>query len=830
MSLDAILESPRLMMKLSFPPVMLQLMEEAAKPEPDFSVLGKIISTDPALSTTILSLVNSPFYGLSQEVSDLKRAAIVLGTRELLNLAVTVSYQKHTISSLEECDYDIYNDWMLTVWGAISAQLIASRTCPEHADKIYLCCLLKDISLLFLRCAAPEELPDKCHKESITMSYPDQDMVENDVWGMTHGALSQLLLSRWKLKTLECPSLLHHHSLDDLDSFDLPTQAVILATKWAEMELGSFSAPFNVLQFEVKLQTALNMDAEDIEGFRSACRIKFQSMLSTLGMVERDSGARFYNHSIKSLQSSYFMSLELLTAEGGLDSIPRIIGRHVKLNWDVNEWELALKSPDLDKYSLYKAEETGLDKVASKVVRPDLRWSARGVGIKITSRGVDYGEFRYASSGLSKDEKKNLELYFKFVGQAYEHYCSNRYLNEGRSVTLETLPLGIARLDISGDLLDMNEEMGKLLGGAGISGIKDFGELLDIGITAGLGSDWREFVDDESKKSYSKILCVRLRTGSAPREACLYFSAYKQKSEEGMAISVIMEDMTEVSESQIQALKQRDFLEGLIDSMRDVVLTVDAKGNVHYASSRYSKIFLGRNIFTIASPTESFTGRWGPEIFEDKKTVVEVLMKRTDSAGLPFELVISQLAGAGDKYLIVARDMTTIRRLEEKLKKQAVFDGLTELFNHTQFNTMLAREITRSRRTKRPVGILFFDLDGFKKVNDTEGHQVGDDVLKTVAKILKEELRAGMDFPCRYGGDEFGVIVTEVRPDSLEMIGNRIRMKIEKKFSGRVTISGGMTVLEDGDTSVSMLKRADKAAYDAKDLGGNLLKWAEKES
>lgn len=828
MSLDEILESPRLMMKLSFPPVMLQLMEEACKSEPDFAVLGKIISMDPALSTTILTLVNSPFYGLTQEVSDLKRAAIVLGTRELLNLAVTVTYQKHISSKAEDEEYKIYSDWMLTVWGSISAQLIASRICPEQADKVYLCCLLKDISLLFLRTAAPKEIPKFAKLDSVTRSYPGQAEAENEAWGMNHGALSQLLLSRWKMKNLDCPSLQHHHAVDDLDSFDLPTQAVILATRWAEMELGNDSAPFNVLQFEVQLQNTLNMDEEDIEGFRTVCRTKFQSMLAILGMEEGSEGAHFYNHSIKSLQSNYFMSLELLTAEGGVKSIARIIGRHLKLSWDISDWELSLKSPHNDSYSLYKgAESTGLEKVTGSSALDELPWSRRGNGIDILSRSVLFGSCRCAAKGLSVEEKKSLKLYFRFIGQAYEHYCAKQHLIEDRAETLENLPLGVATLDSGGKIFDMNEEMNRFLGGASNSGAKDFGELFKLGLGIELGKSWNLFIEDDAKSSYSKIMCASLRTGGLPRDACIYISAYKQKRGEELVLSVVMEDIREISESQIQALKQRDFLEGLVDSMRDVVLTVDKRGNINYASARFSKVFLGRNIFEIAAPCETFTGRWGPDLFEEKKSVVEVLLKRTDTAGRPFELVISSLTGPGGKHLIVARDLTHIRRLEDKLKRQAIFDGLTDLFNHTQFNTLLSREMTRSERTGRAVGLLFFDLDGFKAVNDTKGHQAGDEVLKQVAEVLKAELRAGMDFPCRYGGDEFAVIITEVRSEALESIGNRIRLRIENKFSGKVTISGGMTVLQDGDTPSGMLGRADKATYEAKDLGGNVLVWAK---
>ncbi|WP_320007542.1 diguanylate cyclase [Maridesulfovibrio sp.] len=522
------------------------------------------------------------------------------------------------------------------------------------------------------------------------------------------------------------------------------------------------------------------------------------------------------------------MSLELLSAEGGMDSIARTIGRHLKLNWDLTSWELTLKSPHTDKYKLYRVNKgENLELVATNCPADKIPWQRRSKGDDIISRDIHFGNFRFDEQKMRTEDRDSLNLYFRFIGQAYEHYYAKQHLVEGRAETLESLPLGIASLDSQGDIIDMNEEMSRLLGGATISGAKQFSELFKIGLGSSIGNSWDEFLEDDSKKSFSKIICASLRTGGVPRDACLYVSAYKQERDEEELVTLIMEDIREISESQIQALKQRDFLEGLVDSMRDVVLTVDKRGNIHYASSRFSKIFLGRNIFDIATPSDTFTGRWGPELFEKKKTIVEVLLKRTETSGRPFEFGISKLAGPGEKSLIVARDLTAIRRLEEKLKRQAVFDGLTDLYNHTQFNSLMVREIKRSIRTGRPVGLLFFDLDGFKAVNDNEGHQVGDEVLKAVGEILRNELRSGMDFPCRYGGDEFGVIVTEVRPEALEKIGNRIRLRVEKKFSGKVTISGGLTVLKEGDTSTSMLSRADKATYEAKDLGGNVLVWAK---
>ena len=149
------------------------------------------------------------------------------------------------------------------------------------------------------------------------------------------------------------------------------------------------------------------------------------------------------------------------------------------------------------------------------------------------------------------------------------------------------------------------------------------------------------------------------------------------------------------------------------------------------------------------------------------------------------------------------------------------------LFNHAQFRVVLEREVSRSRRTSRPMGLIFFDLDGFKNINDTKGHQAGDAILRLVGEILTRELRQGMDFPCRYGGDEFAVVVAETGDRDLEMIGERLRQAISAQFSGKVTISAGLTALNAGDTADSLLNRADRAAYSAKGAGGNTVVWAK---
>jgi diguanylate cyclase (GGDEF)-like protein len=119
------------------------------------------------------------------------------------------------------------------------------------------------------------------------------------------------------------------------------------------------------------------------------------------------------------------------------------------------------------------------------------------------------------------------------------------------------------------------------------------------------------------------------------------------------------------------------------------------------------------------------------------------------------------------------------------------------------------------------MGVIFFDLDGFKQINDTRGHQAGDSILRLVGEILTHEVRQGMDFPCRYGGDEFGVIVTEISSANLNAMAERIRLAVQERFNGKVTISAGAVQLVEGDTPETLLRRADTAAYQAKAAGTN---------
>ncbi len=150
-------------------------------------------------------------------------------------------------------------------------------------------------------------------------------------------------------------------------------------------------------------------------------------------------------------------------------------------------------------------------------------------------------------------------------------------------------------------------------------------------------------------------------------------------------------------------------------------------------------------------------------------------------------------------------------------------DPLTGLWNYGYFQYKLDEEITKAKTHNYKVSVIMLDIDDFKKFNDTFGHQAGDEVLKKIAYILKENLRK-IDIAARYGGEEFALILPYTNKEEAKIIGERVRKNIEgaKILNTTITISGGVSSFnEDACTKDELVKKADFALYKAKREGKN---------
>ena len=164
----------------------------------------------------------------------------------------------------------------------------------------------------------------------------------------------------------------------------------------------------------------------------------------------------------------------------------------------------------------------------------------------------------------------------------------------------------------------------------------------------------------------------------------------------------------------------------------------------------------------------------------------------------------------------------------ETLKQQVVRDSMTQLFNHQHFRQLLQSEIARAERYKRPLSLIFGDIDHFKAINDTFGHLAGDRVIKALATKLRMETRES-DHAARYGGEEFAVILTETTVEGAKVIAERLRSEIESMeiiYDGQsisTTLSFGIAGMTDTKNASidELIGQADKALYQAKEQGGN---------
>ncbi len=165
-------------------------------------------------------------------------------------------------------------------------------------------------------------------------------------------------------------------------------------------------------------------------------------------------------------------------------------------------------------------------------------------------------------------------------------------------------------------------------------------------------------------------------------------------------------------------------------------------------------------------------------------------------------------------------------RLHARLQALVVTDGLTGLCNHRHFYDALHREMARARRQHGHLSLIMLDIDHFKEFNDTFGHVQGDQVLRTVANILRKTAR-DTDVVARYGGEEFAVILPDTRPAQARRVAERFRQQIARTPFGEtwITVSIGVAHLdatrESPESPPDLVRRADQALYRAKQAGRN---------
>jgi diguanylate cyclase (GGDEF)-like protein/PAS domain S-box-containing protein len=303
-----------------------------------------------------------------------------------------------------------------------------------------------------------------------------------------------------------------------------------------------------------------------------------------------------------------------------------------------------------------------------------------------------------------------------------------------------------------------------------------------------------------------------------------------------IAVAAALSVMRLRSERDLQRV--RSWAVTTLRGLSEAVISVDAAGQVVFVNTAAERL--------IGRPREQLLRRPLGDVFivrdvdgPPRPPVVELTELGLSDARegqlfvfggrrIAIEYSRSAILSSGDERfgeVIVFRDIRSRKEHEESIRRLAYRDDLTGLPNRVSLLDRFQLELAHARRGKNALGVMYLDLDGFKLVNDTHGHEAGDHVLKVTARRLASTLRAG-DTVARLGGDEFVLLLPGVAgPEEARKVGEKIVAALEQPIEWNseplsVSASIGLALYpEDGDEPETLLRRADKAMYRAKSGG-----------
>ncbi|MCW8827009.1 MAG: sensor domain-containing diguanylate cyclase [Gammaproteobacteria bacterium] len=272
-------------------------------------------------------------------------------------------------------------------------------------------------------------------------------------------------------------------------------------------------------------------------------------------------------------------------------------------------------------------------------------------------------------------------------------------------------------------------------------------------------------------------------------------------------------------------------LNAILDSSNEAIFTVDPHGQILSCNDAAQQSFccseddlIGLSsvlLFPAREDYQSFNDRMIPALKREGFYEDEIVLKQIKGELFPAGIKISQLK-LGEEYLgmlVIIRDLTK--------HKRADYDVLTELPNRSLFYERLLQALSQASRYSNTVAVLFLDLDGFKPINDTLGHKMGDELLRQVADRISRCVRKE-DTVSRIGGDEFTILLNTIsQPDDAALIAGNILQSLQKVFrianrELEITASIGISIFpQDGVESEDLVNKADEAMYAAKRAGKN---------
>ncbi|WP_121010276.1 sensor domain-containing diguanylate cyclase [Hydrogenivirga caldilitoris] len=285
-------------------------------------------------------------------------------------------------------------------------------------------------------------------------------------------------------------------------------------------------------------------------------------------------------------------------------------------------------------------------------------------------------------------------------------------------------------------------------------------------------------------------------------------------------------------------MSERHYRE-LVENVNSIVLRWKPDGTISFINEYGSWFFefrkedlLGKNVLDTIVPALDADGkdlrRMIKDIVHDPRKYIYNENENVTSSGKRVFILwrnnpIFDEEGRLTEILSIGSDITDKRKLEKELVYMASHDSLTGVFNRREFERILDSEIQKANRYNEPLSLILFDVDNFKDINDSFGHNAGDGVLVEIASAVSATIRE-IDTFARLGGDEFVLLLPHTLLSGAVDVAEKIKKLVESVMTvkvRKVTTSVGVTVYRKGEERGEFLIRADRALYRAKDMGKN---------
>lgn len=430
---------------------------------------------------------------------------------------------------------------------------------------------------------------------------------------------------------------------------------------------------------------------------------------------------------------------------------------------------------------------------------------------------------RYDYEKELRELKAKLEEAYKSKEKALRQESELRALFES---TMASIAEGILVTNLDGEITVMNAVAERLTSWKKAEAygrnIEEVFRIIDMDSSKELQSPTKKVMETGRRLESPAGLILRSRDGEEHFISGTASTVFSKKQEIQGAV-IAFRDITK------EYLQEKE-IESFLNVNLEMLSVSDLQANFYKVNDKFEEVLgylseelIGQNYLSFIHPDDvTATLQALDELAENKKVTEFVNRYRCKDGSYKYIEWQSQLS-AGNYIYSSARDVTAKKEQEEKLTHLSYHDQLTGLHNRQFLDSIIGDEMDRSDVYKQKFSMAILDLDRFKKVNDTWGHPIGDELLQVTAATIRKNIR-NADLLFRFGGEEFLILMPATNIEGAQLLLEKIRQAVEQinhPITGRQTISSGAAQRLPDESFIEWYKRADQALYQAKNEGRN---------